>query len=254
MPGFYDEVVLKEFAGRFDDTVHRPQPVYFYIPHLLQKFTPWSVVMLALAVIAWRREKLALRQRWQRLSPGTRWLICWAFGGLLLMSLIPSKRVDRIFPIVPPLCLLLAAQFAGVSRDEAVRPRVLRWTAAALIFACVFTSAYVAQRVITGYRTDRGALAEFGAAVRVEAAQRGWRYEVVGRKEEGLLLYLRRTRFLTADEAIERWNAGAIDALVAPAAELPRLLEALPGAVKSGREASITIGERPRRYVLLTKA
>jgi hypothetical protein len=26
MPGFYEQVVLKEFAGRFGETVHRPQP------------------------------------------------------------------------------------------------------------------------------------------------------------------------------------------------------------------------------------
>ena len=254
VPEFFNEVVLKEFAGRFDDTVHRAQPLYFYFPHLLHKFAPWSVLMVALAVLAWQREKLAIGQRWQRVSPATRWLICWALGGLLLMSLIPSKRVDRIFPIVPPLCLLLAAQFASVSRDATLRLRVLRWSSVALIFACLFTSAYVANRVATSYRINRGALAHFGAAVRDEAARRGWRYEVVGRKEEGLLLYLRRTRFISADEAIEKWSAGAIDALVAPAAELPRLLEALPGAVTSGREASITIGERPRRYVLLTKA
>mgnify|MGYP006920623902 CR=1 FL=1 len=34
-------------------------------------------------------------------------------GGLIVMSLIPSKRLDRIFPVIPPLCLLLAAQISG---------------------------------------------------------------------------------------------------------------------------------------------
>ncbi|HSH37404.1 MAG TPA: hypothetical protein VK993_01350, partial [Chthoniobacterales bacterium] len=118
----------------------------------------------------------------------------------------------------------------------------------------IFTSGYAAHRVITGYRINRGALAQFGASVRDEAARHGWRYELVGRKEEGLLLYLRRTRFLTPGQAVQRWNSGEIDALVAPAEELPRLLEALPGAVNSGREATITINEQPRRYALLTKA
>ncbi|HSH39124.1 MAG TPA: hypothetical protein VK993_10090, partial [Chthoniobacterales bacterium] len=94
MPGFYEEVVVKEFAGRFGETVHRPQPLYFYFPHLLYKFAPWSVLLIAIAVLAWRREKLALRERWQRLSPVTAWLVCWSLGGLVLMSLIPSKRVD----------------------------------------------------------------------------------------------------------------------------------------------------------------
>jgi 4-amino-4-deoxy-L-arabinose transferase-like glycosyltransferase len=245
VPGFYEQVVLREFAGRFGETVHRPQPLYFYFPHLLHKFAPWSVLMIALAVLFWKRDKADLRARWRALSPGTAWLICWSIGGLLLMSFIPSKRVDRIFPIVPPLCLLLAAQVGSAWRDERMR----KWTAAALVFACLFTTGYAAQRVIGSYRADRGALAEFGRDVREEAARRGWRYEVVGRREEGLLLYLRRTRFLTAEQAIERWNAGELDALIVPADEMPRF----PEAVQSGREATITINGQPRRYVLLTK-
>ena len=249
VPGFYEQVVVKEFAGRFGETVHRPQPIYFYFPHLLHKFAPWSVLLIAIAVLVWKRESLPLRERWRGLSPGTAWLICWSIGGLLLMSFIPSKRVDRIFPIVPPLCLLVGVQVASAWRDARVR----KWTSVALMFACLFTSAYAAHRVMTGYRLDRGALAEFGRAVRTEAAERGWRYEVVGRKEEGLLLYLRRTRFLTAEQAIEPWNAGALDALVAPAEEMPRLLEALAGPANSRREATITINDQPRRYVLLTK-
>ena len=44
-----------------------------------------------------RREQLSLRMK-----PATVWLVCWSVGGLLLMSIIPSKRVDRIFPVVPP--------------------------------------------------------------------------------------------------------------------------------------------------------
>ena len=34
-PGFYDSVVIREFAGRFSETIHKPQPLYFYFPHLL---------------------------------------------------------------------------------------------------------------------------------------------------------------------------------------------------------------------------
>src|SRR5215831_3903727 len=41
VPGFYEQVVMKEFFGRFGQTVHRPQPVFYYLPHLLQKFAPW---------------------------------------------------------------------------------------------------------------------------------------------------------------------------------------------------------------------
>jgi len=250
-PQFYEQVVLREFAGRFGETVHRAQPFYFYLPHLLHKFAPWSLLLIWLTVVGWKTRRATLRERWRNLSPETAWLVCWSLGGLLVMSLIPSKRVDRIFPIVPPLCLLLAAQFAQILKAAEFTAR--RWTAVALSFACLFTSGYAAQKVITSYRAGDAALAQFGAAVRREAAAKRWRYEVMGGREEGLLLYLRRTHFIKRAEAIERWNANALDALVVPAEESAESLKNLPGSAISELQAFVTIGEQRRRYVLLTK-
>src|SRR5467141_3388473 len=109
-PGFFDEVVMREFLGRFGETIHRPQPLYFYLPHLLHKFAPWSILLIAIAIfdLALRRWRIGIALR--EISPDTFWLRCWSLGGLIVMSLIPSKRVDRIFPVIPPLCLLLSAQ------------------------------------------------------------------------------------------------------------------------------------------------
>ncbi|MEP6956564.1 MAG: hypothetical protein ABI883_07045 [Chthoniobacterales bacterium] len=249
MPGFYEQVVVKEFAGRFGETVHRPQPLYFYLPHLLHKFAPWSVLLIAFGIVGWRSEHISLRERARRLSPDVVWLLVWSLGGLLVMSLIPSKRVDRVFPIVPPLCLLLALQLARTPFPKQAR----RWAGIAILFACLFTSAYAAQRVILSYRAGDAALADFGRIVRQEAAAHSWRYEVIGGKEEGVLLYLRRTHFLKPPEAAESWKAGLLDAIVAPAEEAPELLRALPGAVLTGVEASVLIDKQARRYVLLKR-
>ena len=49
-PGFFDEVVMREFLGRFGETIHRPQPLYFYLPHLVHKFAPWSILLIAIAI------------------------------------------------------------------------------------------------------------------------------------------------------------------------------------------------------------
>src|SRR5437870_9365925 len=111
--GFFDEVVMREFAARFAETIHRPQPLYFYLPHLLHKFAPWSALMIAVAILGLVSRRWKIRVAFREMSPETFWLVCWSLGGLVAMSLIPSKRVDRIFPIVPPLCLLLAAQIAA---------------------------------------------------------------------------------------------------------------------------------------------
>ena len=111
---------MREFLGRFGETIHRPQPLLFYFPHLLHKFAPWSVLIIAIAFFDLQSRNWRLGETFQKMSPETFWLLCWSIGGLIVMSLIPSKRVDRIFPVMPPLCLLLAAQISG--RDVALRP------------------------------------------------------------------------------------------------------------------------------------
>ena len=236
-PGFYEEVVMREFVGRFGETIHRPQPLLFYLPHLLHKFAPWSVLMIGIAAVGLRSRNWRLRSVFREMSPETFWLLCWSIGGLIVMSLIPSKRVDRIFPVIPPLCLLLAAQISG--RDAALRRpvgaarRPYLWTVAALVFAILFTGGYTGWKVITGYRDHRNALAVFGRNVRHEAEAHHWRYEVVSAKDEGLLLYLRKTHFVKPADAITEWNAGNLDALVASKEKAAVLMRDLQGAALS---------------------
>ncbi len=224
--GFYESVVIREFAGRFTETIHKPQPIYFYFPHLLHKFAPWSLLLIGLTIFFWRRrERLSLQMK-----PDTVWLVCWSVGGLLLMSIIPSKRVDRIFPIVPPLCLLLGAQVSRAFENERWRTKVQPWIGVGLIFAVVFTGGYAAWKIGSAEHERSDALVKFARQVRVEAGDKNWRYAVVGGREEGMLLYLRRDHFLELDDAIARWKAGQLDALVVrdqPAREWPALL---PGA------------------------
>jgi FAD/FMN-containing dehydrogenase len=128
-----------------------------------------------------------------------------------------------------------------------------RWLPIVLVFACLFTSGYAAQKIITGYGADDAALVRFGRAVREQAAANGWRYAVVGGKEEGLLLYLERTRFAKSEEVAQQWRAGALDAVVLAEEDVAAIAELLPRAVASGLEATITINKRPRRYLLLCR-
>lgn len=220
-PGFYESVVLKEFAGRFTETIHKPQPLYFYLPHLLHKFAPWSLLMIGLAVAFWRNRKE------RPLNPATLWLVCWSVGGLVMMSLIPSKRVDRIFPVLPPLCLLLGAQVAAAERASWEPRKVARWLKGALLFAVLFTGGYAAWKIGQTEHENADALVRFGREVRALAEVKGWRYGVLGGREEGMLLYLRRDHFLSPNEAVKEWEAGTLDAVVVPAGPAP---PALPGA------------------------
>jgi len=235
MPGFFDEVVVREFAARFAETIHRPQPLYFYLPHLLHKFAPWSALMIAVAILGLASRRWKIRAAFREMSAETFWLLCWTLGGLLVMSLIPSKRVDRIFPIIPPLCLLLAAQVNGrvgaLRRPDAAARRP--YLAIALTFAILLTGGYTISKVIAGYRDHRDALVVFGREVRREAEKHHWRYEVVSAKDEGLLLYLWETHFIKPDRAVIEWNRGNLDALVASTEKAPALLRDLNGAAHS---------------------
>jgi 4-amino-4-deoxy-L-arabinose transferase-like glycosyltransferase len=256
-PGFYEEVVMREFIGRFGETIHRPQPVFFYLPHLLHKFAPWSVLMIAIALVDLRSRNWRFRSFFCEMSPETFWLLCWSVGGLIAMSLIPSKRVDRIFPVIPPLCLLLAAQIAKCSvcshgpvgrpaealqsektacrtvATESALTSIHRWSAVALLFAILFTGGYTIVKIVTGYRDHRDALAVFGRSVRQQAEAHHWRYDVVSARDEGLLLYLQKMHFIEPQRAITEWNNGNIDALVASKEKATMMMPKLAGAVVS---------------------
>ena len=275
-PGFYEEVVMREFVGRFGETIHRPQPLLFYLPHLLHKFAPWSLLMIAIAALDFRSRNWQLRTVFREMSPETFWLLGWSIGGLIVMSLIPSKRVDRIFPVIPPLCLLLAAQIGGrrcSSRSDGfpavnleidgcpsrrslpAKAATLRfYIAMTLIFAILFTGAYTSWKVITGYRDHRNALAVFGRNVRHEAEAHHWRYEVVSTKDEGMLLYFRKTHFVEPADAVIEWNAGSLDALVASQQKAAVLMNELKGdAIAQSEPNQRQKHQQGSGYVLITR-
>ena len=236
VPGFYEDVVMKEFLGRFSETVHRPQPVLYYLPHLLHKFAPWSVLILALGVLSFPRTRSRIRSLFRQANPDILWLVCWSFGGFVVMSLVPSKRVDRIYPVVPPLCLLLAAQIDGSSRIKQTGERVLQWSAAALLFSILFTGSYVIGKVLSDYRDNANHLEVFSRAVNEQAVAHHWRYEIIAGGaggSEGMLLYLQKPHFIKPDEAVQEWNREALDALVVPKNKISELMGELQNAAIS---------------------
>ena len=118
----------------------------------------------------------------------------------------------------------------------------------------LFSGGYTGWKVIAGYRTHQNALAVFGRNVQHEAEVRHWRYEVVSAKDEGLLLYLRKTYFVEPSTAITEWNAGNLDAVVASKKKAAVLMHDLTGAALSQSQSN----EREQHhqgsgYVLITR-
>ena len=206
--------------------------------------------MIGLACLDLRSRRWHFRNILREMSPATFWLLCWSIGGLILMSLIPSKRVDRIFPIIPPLCLLAAVQTAAFLASER-RARNFQWVGATVLVAVLFSTAYVTARVVGGYRDHRDALSIFGRKVREQAAANHLRYEAIGSTDEGLPLYLTRPHFLKPDLALAEWNAGKIDALAVPANQAPQLMHEMHDATQRFESVQRKNLHRPN-YVLLT--
>lgn len=217
--------------------------------------------MIAIAILNLASRRWRIGAAFREMSPETFWLLCWSIGGLIVMSLIPSKRVDRIFPVIPPLCLLLAAQITRCFDLTGHRPvdtenyatRIYRWSLVALFFSILFTGSYTTWKVVTGYRDRRDALVIFGRNIRHEAEAHHWRYEVVSAKDEGLLLYLQKTHFIEPDRAVAEWNAGSLDALVVSTEKTPGLMSRLRGATVSQLRSNERKKERGTGYVLITR-
>ena len=240
VPGFYQQVVMHEFMGRFtvgEEAVHHNQPFYFYVVQLLGRWAPWSILLIAVRV----RRPWVWWSLWR--NPGNLWLVCWAAGGLLALSLVPSKRVDRIFPVVPPFCLLIVAALrraeeAGTIRQkdgaEGMLPAVsapaagetvetilvpATWPRAWSHFALWIGVALATGGAVYGagqaYWQRADALSRFGAQVLATAGSR--RVEVVAlhsqASDETLLVYLRRLELFTPAQALQLWTTARVEAL-----------------------------------------
>jgi 4-amino-4-deoxy-L-arabinose transferase-like glycosyltransferase len=252
VPEFYEHVVVREFAGRFSQAVHQSQPLYFYLPHLLHRFAPWSFLLVFLPLLTLGKERALIGIR-KPVSPETFWLVAWSLGGVLVMSIVPSKRIDRIFPVVPPLCLLLAVQVADLRARASLRRLTDTSCKVAIVVACLFTSAYAAQRMFVAYRGQANAFEEFGHLVRQEAAARGLRYKVVGGEDEGMLLYLEQTEFIEPDQAVAEWKNGLINSLVVADDELWEVVPRLPDAVPARGGPSGRAGRYQKQYFFFVR-
>ncbi len=227
-PEFYNDIVVREFMSRFDQSLkayEKKQPIWFYFPHLLHKFAPWSLLALALPILSGNvRRKI-------KSDPGTLWLACWALGGLLCMTFVPSKRVDRIFPVIPPLCLLLVSMVSACQCGTRVRA----WCGAAVVAAVLAVSGYFLTIVCVGYHDKEDALVQFGREAQAVAKKAGVsQIDVVEGKDEPMVIYCGATRTLHPNFAMRAWKSGEIHALVIPERRIKDASSLPPPALDSG--------------------
>jgi 4-amino-4-deoxy-L-arabinose transferase-like glycosyltransferase len=209
-PGFKEQVIDKEFLGRFTfgkSAVHNTGYPGTYTVLLLIRTLPWSLMLVALLFVnAVRREVKS--------NPVLLWLACWTAGGLLFMELVPSKRFDRILPVLPPMCLFIAAASRYLPRHEVWKQPIGRLAILLPMLGLLFAGGYAGLQVSKNYAEHADVLVKFGEQVRAEVQGQGDRLAVVNGKDEGMLMYTNALKFTRLDDALVTWKAKKIDWVV----------------------------------------
>ena len=216
---FYDQVVRREFLGNFIEvndvyiggsgpqTFDR-QPFWFYIPHIIHKFAPWSLLILYLAIMDSTVRKGVAQNK------DSLWLTWWIIGSFIIMSCVPGKRVDRLYPIIPPACLLMVQMISYTSRKRFQLDNLRTTTTWFLLGSLVVWGAYTAYEVHDRYQHPHNNLIPFGKEVQQLANENQWNVVVVGPDLEEILLYTDQPLFTPAEEAWVKWQSGKANALI----------------------------------------
>jgi 4-amino-4-deoxy-L-arabinose transferase-like glycosyltransferase len=95
----WDQLVYAETLGRFSSASPKAKEnkhLLYYVPHLLGRLAPASLfAAVALFQVEWRKRQSPI-------------LIAafWVVVMLAALSVVPSKRADRLFPLLPAACAL----------------------------------------------------------------------------------------------------------------------------------------------------
>lgn len=223
MPGFYEQVVVKEFAGRFtvgETAVHHNMPPGTYALGLLARTLPWTALLVAMFLVK------PVRAAFRRDAVLT-WLVCWALGGLIFMECVPSKRFDRILPVLPPLCLLLVAAARHLPHFKLGKEPIGRLTILVSLLAVPIAAGYSIWKTVESFRDDNRVLVNFGQKTREAVGRQRDRLLVAEAKDEGLFMYAGAQQFTRLKDALGAWRFQRIDWLVVGADDLEKHRTAL---------------------------
>jgi len=207
---FYQQVVLTEFASRFQSGgVTRARPPGRYVLYFLQRFLPWSVFFLILLLTPRLRRTL-----WAR--PSDRWLLLCCAGSWVLLELLPSKRPDRMYPLIPVCAWLIGIAFAR--KDQLTTASVFRkpLLAGFLGVAVLGQTVYSVTTSLEDARNREGELVSFGRHANDLVQDTGnllWIQREVA-FQTGMVLYADSPHILDESEMIPRWRNGEISYLI----------------------------------------
>ncbi len=211
-PDFLHYALVTETWSRLtSNELKRDAPIAYYLPIFLVGGLPWSVVPL----VAWRRVVAAWRARHTQVI----FLVLWFVVPFMLFSLMHSKRVHYILPLLPALVLLSVWTWEGTAPGE----RLPGVRAAAALWA-VLGVALLGIGLSAGMGAAPALLSRIGGAPPAAVAQMATRFGVAWILAAGLAALSTRSILRAAV------------ALTAPAVAL--LLFSAPVAAKVGERRS----------------
>ena len=225
---FKEQVIFKEFLGRFGMTeadgeaIHKSQPIYYYLK-VLGLTAPWSLLFLVF---------LATKpvRTWLKSRPDVLWLVCWAIGGFIAMSIVPSKRTDRIFPVILPAALALPYLAAAAAEVPGWWQR--HWKILTIVFASISAlgiTGYTANEIIKAHRSNQNMLVDLGAQAQALTTSPD-RLMVMKNKDEGVIIYAGKDHFVQTNDARRAWKRNEVDVLILKHSEWERNAHRYPGA------------------------
>lgn len=254
-PHFFQRVVLREFGGNFAAvtvegggqtfaTGRHFGMILTYPLQLLHRLFPWSLALGVWACVDRTGRKRLMADR------SSIWLLTWITVSVLLMSLVPNKRADRIFPVVPPLALLFASIFQVASWGEHPARKKRQLTYALTLIAFLLWGFYSAFVVLKDQsnpeRNEECARRIFCLDVMAWERSENQKVPLVGPisdREQSLLIYLRRTAWISHEQGAKRLTQGK--AILAPLNDFTKVPCSiiLPPSDPQRPEASYALGK-----------
>lgn len=117
---------------------HAGEPFWFYFPILLWGSLPWITYAPAGLREWWlRRQDTRFAARMKNVDNGGMvLLLCWLIAGTLLLTVAKSKLITYIWPVFPPLAILLAVVW-GRMIEGRLTESARRWLAQNFAFSCL---------------------------------------------------------------------------------------------------------------------
>ncbi|HKY96204.1 MAG TPA: glycosyltransferase family 39 protein [Kiloniellales bacterium] len=137
---------IGDFAGRFQDSAyHDETPPWYYLEAIAGHLLPWSPLLLLALPLAWRRQREAARRGATGPSFNReRYLLCWVFAPIVLLSFATHRHHHYVLPMLPPQAILLAAALPALWSWLAAREMLRRaWLPLLLLAVAVGLAAAV---------------------------------------------------------------------------------------------------------------